>query len=127
MVGRTDLVGSLLGNVGTLLLFRLGVLDAERMALYMQPQVSARDLQDLPNFHVAAKLLTDGRPSRAFVFRTREAVDPASASGSDQGARQKRLSDRQAGYTREARAVEREILERRQKILAGTGAPFDDD
>ena len=70
MSGETDLVGSLLGNVGTLLLFRLGILDADRLADFMRPDITSGHLQDLPNFHVAARLLVEGHPSRAFVFRT---------------------------------------------------------
>jgi len=45
---------AVLGNVGNLFLFRLGAPDAERLAVYTRPEVSAQALQNLPNFHAVA-------------------------------------------------------------------------
>ncbi len=67
---KRSILDAVLGNCGTLLMFRLGCLDAERMAAYTKPELNEQDLQDLPNFHVTARLLAGDYPSRPFVFRT---------------------------------------------------------
>jgi hypothetical protein len=50
--------------------FRLGAPDASKLATYVQPELTARDVEDLPNFGVAARILVQGKPSRPFVFQT---------------------------------------------------------
>ena len=62
------LLEAVLGNCGSFAFFRLGVPDAERLERYTRPELSALDLQELPDFHVAARLLVGGRPLRSFVF-----------------------------------------------------------
>jgi hypothetical protein len=64
------LLESVLGNVGNLILFRLGVFDAEQLAPYAKPQLSAQDLQRLPNFHAFARLLDMEGPVDPLVFAT---------------------------------------------------------
>lgn len=61
---------AILGNVGTLLAFRLGPAAAEKLQSYTRPEVDALGLQELPNFQAAARLMADGAPLRPFVFRT---------------------------------------------------------
>lgn len=68
--GRHNILDSVLGNVGTTLFFRLGAVDAEKMEIYTKPELQAQDLQDLPDFHVAGRLLIRNSPSRPFVFKT---------------------------------------------------------
>lgn len=115
MAGQADLVSSLLGNVGTLLLFRLGILDAERLAAYTRPELGAHHLQDLPNYHVAARLLVDGRPSRAFVFRT---AGPESAPVGEpaRSARRLLIRERSHGYTHALGEVEEGIRARPERF-----------
>ncbi len=67
---------AVLGNCGSLLLFRLGVLDAERLQAYVRPQLCAADLQELADYHVAARLMVRNAPSPPFVFRTLEPPAP---------------------------------------------------
>jgi len=67
--GRQDLLETVLGNVGNMILFRLGVPDAERLKLFIDP-VSQQEMQELPNFHALARLLTPEGPVRPFVMRT---------------------------------------------------------
>jgi len=113
--GGTDLISSLLGNVGTLLLFRLGVLDADRLADFTRPEIGEKDLQDLPNYHVAARLLVDGRPSRGFVFQTDPPVQGA-ASSFDALKRRERIEQVQRCYARPVAEVEAEIIARRARL-----------
>ena len=115
MGGEGGLIGSLLGNVGTLLLFRLGILDAERLAGFMLPDLGARQLQELPNFHVASRLLVDGRPSRSFVFRT-EGLAEHPLAPRERKVRRGQIQARGAAYTRDLAAVEREIQERPERL-----------
>ena len=110
------LVDAILGNVGSLLLFRLGVPDAERMALYVKPELRVRDLEDLPDRHVAACLLLLGAPSRPFVFSTLaprpvRALDPAA-----QAQAQAELERSRLHYTRPVAEVEQELLKRRRGV-----------
>jgi type IV secretory pathway TraG/TraD family ATPase VirD4 len=57
---------AILGNVGTLISFRVGVDDAELLAAEFAPVFSVEDLVNLPNHHIYLKLLIDGAPSRPF-------------------------------------------------------------
>lgn len=65
-----NLMDAVLGNVGNILLFRLGVLDAEKLEKFTKPWLEGKDLQYLPDFHVAARLLCEHEPIKPFVFRT---------------------------------------------------------
>lgn len=57
---------AILGNVGTLIAFRLGVHDAEELAKEFYPTFSAQDVLNLPNYHIYLKLMIDGQVSAPF-------------------------------------------------------------
>lgn len=57
---------AVLGNVGTLVAFRLGASDASVIAREMMPKITAEDLVNLPNFRMYLKLMIDGQVSGAF-------------------------------------------------------------
>lgn len=106
---------ALLGNVGTLLLFRLGVVDSDRMARYTKPELEAQDLQNLPDFQAAARLLVRGQPTRPFILDTYPPIEQGRTG-------QSRLSEgvlekNRRAYTRSADAVDQELLERRRQYL----------
>src|SRR5437867_5575571 len=61
---------AILGNVGTMIAFRLGLADAEILENEFQPEISALDLISLPNYHIYIKLMIDGVSSRAFSAET---------------------------------------------------------
>src|SRR5438876_259256 len=61
---------AILGNVGTMIAFRLGVADAEILENEFRPEISAMDLISLPNYHVYVKLMIDGVASRTFSAET---------------------------------------------------------
>ncbi|MFZ1413767.1 MAG: type IV secretion system DNA-binding domain-containing protein [Defluviicoccus sp.] len=68
----TDVAGAILANAANLLVFRVGIHDAETLAHWLRPWVSASMLSQLPDFHVAARILRAGRPLPPFVFRSSE-------------------------------------------------------
>lgn len=67
--GKQDLLETVLGNVGNMILFRLGVPDADRLKLFVEP-FSRQEMQELPNFHALARILTPEGPIRPLVMRT---------------------------------------------------------
>jgi type IV secretory pathway TraG/TraD family ATPase VirD4 len=61
---------AVLGNVGTLVAFRLGQPDAEVLAPEFSPVFSANNLASLPNRHIYVRLMIDGAVSRPFSGET---------------------------------------------------------
>jgi hypothetical protein len=61
-----DIHHAVLGNVGTLISFRVGPEDASVLAKEFQPKIGVEDLLNLPNRRIYLKLMIDGTPSRAF-------------------------------------------------------------
>ncbi len=77
-----DVMHAVLGNVGTLISFRLGPEDAEVIAREFAPVFSPVDLVNLPNYDIYLKLMIDRAPSRAFSATT---LHPSTLRG-EQGA-----------------------------------------
>lgn len=67
--GRGSVAEAILGNVGNLILFRLGVLDAGRLQPFYRPFTRAQ-MQELPNYHALTRLLNPTGPIRPFVMQT---------------------------------------------------------
>jgi hypothetical protein len=65
-----DIRHAVLGNVGTLISFRVGPEDAVVLAHEFQPVFDTLDLLNLPNHHIYLKLMIDGTPSRPFSAQT---------------------------------------------------------
>jgi hypothetical protein len=61
---------AVLGNVGTLLSFRLGPEDAQMIAREFEPVFTPLDLINLPNHDIYIRLMIDGTPSRPFSAMT---------------------------------------------------------
>ena len=111
------LMDAILGNVGSLLLFRLGVRDAEQMAAYVKPELRERDLQDLPDRQVVARMLMLGAPSRPFVFSTQPPYSPPDYSPAEREQAQAELTWSRLHYTRSIQEVENALFERRRLSL----------
>jgi len=75
---ESDIRHAVLGNVGTLISFRVGAEDAPYLAREFQPKFDVEDLINLPNHHIYLKLMIDGAPSQPFSARTLHPADPAS-------------------------------------------------
>jgi hypothetical protein len=63
------LLGSVLGNVGNLIAFRVGVRDAAILAREFSPVFSADDLANLPHHHIYVRMIIDGKPAKPFSAR----------------------------------------------------------
>ena len=61
---------AVLGNVGTLISFRLGPEDARVLAGEFAPVFAPEDLVNLPNHDIYLKLMIDGSPSKPFSATT---------------------------------------------------------
>ena len=54
------------GNVGTLISFRVGAIDAKHLAREFYPTFDETDLVNIPNHHIYLKMMIDGHTSKAF-------------------------------------------------------------
>lgn len=63
---------AILGNVGTMLVFRVGPEDAEVFEKEFEPEFRASDLVALPNYATYVKLMVDGKATRPFSAETPE-------------------------------------------------------
>lgn len=61
---------AVLGNIGTIICFRISYADAKYMTQEFYPVFKASDLIALENFHIYLKLMIDGRPSKPFSAKT---------------------------------------------------------
>ncbi len=61
---------AILGNVGTIICFRVGLADAEILEKEFRPEFSALDLVGLPNYHIYLRLMVDGVVSKPFSAKT---------------------------------------------------------
>lgn len=65
-----DIQKSILGNVGTLISFRVGIRDAKILADEFFPLFDATDLINLPSYHIYLRILIDGTVSKPFSALT---------------------------------------------------------
>ncbi len=70
-VSQTDpgLLHAIVGNVGTMIVFRLGAIDTPLFVNQLE-EVTAHDLVHLPNHNAFVQLMVSGRKSRSFSART---------------------------------------------------------
>lgn len=61
-----DIKSAVLGNIGTIISFRIGTEDAMVMSKEMYPEFDVEDFINLPNYKIYLKLMIDGKPSRPF-------------------------------------------------------------
>jgi type IV secretory pathway TraG/TraD family ATPase VirD4 len=69
---------AIMGNVGTLISFRVGPRDADFLAKEFSPQFKPLDLVSLPNYSIYLRLMIDGAVSPPFSATT---IPPAEKSG----------------------------------------------
>ncbi len=58
------------GNVGTMIVFRVGAADAEYLEKEFEPEFMIQDMVNLPNYTTYLKLMVDGVTSRPFSAKT---------------------------------------------------------
>jgi len=61
---------AIIGNVGTIVSFRIGVPDAEFMAKEFEPVANQNDLNNIDAYNAYVKLLIDNAPTRPFSMQT---------------------------------------------------------
>ncbi len=61
-----DIRNAIIGNVGTLICFRVGSQDAIKLEEEFHPVFTREDIQNLPQYHIYLKLLIDGTQSMPF-------------------------------------------------------------
>ena len=66
---------AVIGNVGTLISFRIGTHDARFMESVMYPTIRTEDLISLENKHTYIKLMINGKPSKPFSAKTLQYQD----------------------------------------------------
>ena len=93
------------GNVGTMIVFRVGSDDAEFLESEFDPEFTPQDIVNLPNYKVYMKLMIDGVTSRPFSAKT---LPPLVKSG-DKKIEEEVIKSSRALYCRSKEVVEREI------------------
>lgn len=61
---------AILGNVGTMISFRVGLSDAELLEREFGTPITAQDLVSLPNYHIYVRTMVDGVVTRGFSGET---------------------------------------------------------
>jgi len=67
---QTDIKNAVLGNIGSMVCFRLGQADAKYMAQEFYPTFEASDFTSLEHYHIYLRLLIDGKVSNPFSAKT---------------------------------------------------------
>ena len=92
------------GNVGTMIVFRVGADDADFLEKEFDPEFTPQDILNLPNYKIYLKLMIDGITSRPFSAKTM----PEIAKSNPEIEKQVIESSRQL-YCKSKEVVEREI------------------
>jgi CxxC-x17-CxxC domain-containing protein len=93
------------GNVGTMIVFRVGSDDAEFLESEFDPEFTPQDIVNLPNYKVYLKLMIDGVTSRPFSAKT---LPPMVKSG-DKKVEEEVIKSSRELYCKSKEVVEREI------------------
>ncbi|MCX6797859.1 MAG: type IV secretion system DNA-binding domain-containing protein, partial [Candidatus Falkowbacteria bacterium] len=95
------------GNVGTMVVFRVGATDAEELVKEFTPTFTEEDLVNLPKYEMYLKLMIDGISSNPFSGRGLPPLTKEEKTGN---------LERVIRYSREKYASEREAVE--EKIMS---------
>ncbi|MEW9920375.1 type IV secretory system conjugative DNA transfer family protein [Marimonas sp. MJW-29] len=71
----SDVLNAVFGNVGTMIVFRIGAADAPRLSAQLGG-VETRDLIHQPNHRAFIRMMINGAPFRAFTMTTLPPVNP---------------------------------------------------
>ena len=78
--GNTVVRDAVFGNVGTMIVFRVGAADAEFLAREFTPRYTEEDLVNLPKYNVYLKLMIDGVASDPFSAGTLPPISQKTSS-----------------------------------------------
>ncbi len=93
------------GNVGTMIIFRVGADDADFLEKEFDPEFTPQDILNLPNYRIYLKLMIDGVTSRPFSAKT---LPPLVKSG-DLKVEQEVIKTSRELYCKSKEDVEQEI------------------
>ena len=96
---------AIFGNVGTMIIFRVGSDDAEFLEKEFDPEFTPSDIVNLPNYKIYLKLMIDGITSRPFSAKTL----PQMVKSGNLEIEQEVINSSRALYCRSREDVEREI------------------
>lgn len=96
---------AIFGNVGTMIVFRVGADDAEFLEKEFEPEFTPQDIVNLPNYKVYIKLMIDGITSRPFSANTL----PPMIKARDSRIEQEVIRSSRELYCRPREVVEKEI------------------
>jgi CxxC-x17-CxxC domain-containing protein len=68
--GSATVRDAVFGNVGSMIVFRVGARDAEFLEQEFEPEFIPQDFVMLPNYHTYLKLMVDGMTTRPFSAKT---------------------------------------------------------
>jgi hypothetical protein len=108
--GMRGVADAILGNVASMLFFRMGPKDAERLESYTKPYLGAEDLQNLPDYHVACRMLRNNVPVPSFVFETIQ-THQANMTGDQAALVEEIRSVSRSVYAQPREKVERAIMD----------------
>jgi len=109
-------LAAVIGNVGSLVTYRVGSTDADILVKEFAPIFTEEDLVNLPKFNIYLKLMIDGVSSRPFSAMTMPPI--GSATGS---------SDRVIKVSRERYGTPRDKIEEKIMRWSGIEVGGDDD
>ncbi len=98
---------SIFGNVGTMIVFRVGADDADFLEKEFMPEFTPEDIVNLPNYKVYMKLMIDGITSRPFSAKTLAPL----VKGGNKEIEEEVIQSSRANYCRPREDIEREINE----------------
>ena len=93
------------GNVGTMIVFRVGSDDADFLEKEFDPEFTPSDIVNLPNYKIYLKLMIDGVTSRPFSAKTL----PQMVKSGDKKIEEAVIESSRTLYCRPKEEVEREI------------------
>ena len=107
------------GNVGTMIVFRVGADDADFLEKEFEPEFTPQDIVNLPNYKVYLKLMIDGVTSRPFSAKTL----PQMVKGGNKEVEEEVIRSSRALYCRSRLDVETEINNWSGMSLGEEGGP----
>ncbi|MDP3975013.1 MAG: type IV secretion system DNA-binding domain-containing protein [Candidatus Jorgensenbacteria bacterium] len=116
----TKVRDAVFGNVGTMVVFRVGAADAEFLEQEFTPEILPEDIVNLPNYTVYLKLMVDGVTSRPFSARTLPPFKVESSEATEEMV----IEQARKRYAKPRQAVEEEISRWAGGIMGTEGAPF---
>ena len=96
---------AIFGNVGTMVIFRIGAADADFLEKELEPEFTIEDVVNLPNRQIYLKLMVDGVTSRPFSANT---LPPLAVTARDNNHEEVIEMSRKL-YSKPKREVEEEI------------------